>query len=54
VNNKIAGLYLNLAKALNALEEAGEDLDTIYEFTIRGTSGSVDQDVDGRWTVVQA
>jgi hypothetical protein len=25
VTNKIAGLYLNLAKALNALEEAGED-----------------------------
>lgn len=48
------GLYVNLAKALNALEDAGEDLSTLYEFTIRGTLARVDQQEDGRWTVVQA
>lgn len=50
---KIMGLYVNLAKALNALDEAGEDLSTLYEFTIQGTLASVDQTPAG-WVVVQA
>jgi len=53
VTNKIAGLYLNLAKALNALEEAGEAPITETDLTVDGLSGKVIRSED-RWTVVQA
>jgi hypothetical protein len=54
VTNKIAGLYVSLAKALNALEEAGEDPDSMYEAEITGISGRVAWDPESeRWTVDQ-
>lgn len=54
MNNKIAGLYLNLAKALNALQEAGEEPMTM-PLGVEGDTGSVvlDPETD-RFTVVQA
>lgn len=51
VNNKTAGLYVKLANTLNALEEAGEDLDNMYEGTLRGTSARVDLNPEGRWVI---
>lgn len=53
VTNKIAGLYVSLAKALNALEEAGEAPVTDLGLVIDGISAKVVQEED-RWTVVQA
>lgn len=53
VNNKTAGLYVRLTNALNALEEAGEDLDNMDEDTIRGTSAQVDKTPEGRWVIVE-
>jgi hypothetical protein len=54
MDNKIAGLYLNLAKALNALDEAGE-LITLATNDIEGNSGVVEYDWDSnRWNVAQA
>ena len=51
MTNKIAGLYVSLAKALNALEEAGEDPDSMY---ITGISGRVVWDPESeRWNVDQ-
>lgn len=55
---KIMGLYVNLAKALNALEDAGEDLQltTWAPLEITGISGVTVQwdSVAERFTVVQA
>lgn len=55
VTNKIAGLYLNLAKALNALEEAGEDPRGCDGggILISGDTGGVEWTPDG-FRVVQA
>ena len=53
VNNKTAGLYVKLAYVLNALEEAGEALDNMYEGTLRGTSAQVDMTPEGRWVIVE-
>lgn len=55
MNNKIAGLYVNLAKALNALEEAGED-PRGYDglgLMISGDTGGVEWTPEG-FVVVQA
>lgn len=51
MNNKAAGLYVKLVNALNALEEAGEDLDNMYEDCLRGPSAQVDKTPEGRWTI---
>lgn len=57
VTNKIAGLYVQLAKALNALEAAGEDLE-VEDGAILSVSGSTGEvqrvSTDGRWLVVQS
>jgi hypothetical protein len=55
VTNKIAGLYLNLAKALNALEDAGEDPYIDHaDLDIVGISAGVRFDVtEKRYVVVQ-
>lgn len=57
-SQKTVGLYLNLAKALNALEAAGEDvqLTTWAPMEITGISGiTVRRDSAGeRFQVVQA
>lgn len=54
MNNKIAGLYLNLAKAMNALEEAGEDPQPGTAF-VDGEHGGIFWNPDAeRWTVSQA
>lgn len=54
VTNKIAGLYISLAKALNALEEAGEE-PSLNGIEFDGGSAGVSWDAEtGRWTVVQA
>lgn len=56
MNHKTAGLYVALRKALNALEEAGEDVGALglMEY-IEGNSAAVRWDADAeRWTVVQA
>lgn len=53
VNHKIAGLYVNLVKALNALEEFGEEVQGEYAM-IHGNSASVLRDPGSeRWNVVQ-
>lgn len=55
VTNKIAGLYLNLVKALNALEEAGEEVRFDGALHADGNGGAVTWDADaGRWMVAQA
>lgn len=58
VTNKIAGLYLNLAKALNALEEAGEDVrqgEYMQTPELVGETGTVRWDPETeRYGVVQA
>lgn len=57
MTNKIAGLYLDLAKALNRLEEAGEDpvFDACLKYDVVGDTGTVRWDEEnGRWGVVQA
>lgn len=53
VNNKTAGLYVKLVNALNALQEAGEDIDNMYEDALRGTSARVDRNPDGRWGLTE-
>lgn len=57
VTNKTAGLYLNLAKALNALEVAGEDLtldESGWTARLAGENGAVHWDPETeQWTVVQ-
>lgn len=51
VTNKTAGLYVNLAKALNALEQAGEDPGRT---AIEGNSADVEWNPDQQaWIVVQ-
>lgn len=50
MNNKIAGLYVQLTKVLNALEEAGEDP---WPLQIEGLSTVVEHDGE-RWTVAEA
>lgn len=53
---KIMGLYLNLAKALNALDEAGEDprgADMSAVFA-EGISGRIEWSREHGYTVVQA
>jgi hypothetical protein len=53
VNQKTAGLYVTLAKALNALDAAGED-PVIDIDRVLGLSGWVDRDPEAeRWTVVE-
>ena len=50
-------LYLDLAKALNRLEEAGEDpvFDACLKYDVVGDTGTVRWDEEnGRWGVVQA
>lgn len=49
---KVMGLYVNLKKALDALEAAGE---SPYpdEHGIAGITASVNDD-SGRWTIVQS
>lgn len=51
---KVMGLYVNLAKALNALDEAGECV-RVDEGGVVGIVGNVEWDPDAqRYTVVQA
>lgn len=55
MNHKIAGLYLNLAKALNALEEAGESINFDEGDSVSGWSGAARWDPETeRWNVAQA
>lgn len=49
---KVMGLYVNLAKALNALEDAGEAPVTDLGLVIDGICAKVVHE-DERWTVVQ-
>lgn len=55
---KVMGLYVSLAKTLNALEEAGEAvglLSHINENRLAGWKGAVTWELDSeRWTVDQA
>lgn len=51
MNQKTAGLYVSLAKALNALEEAGENPGIWDDFRIEGLSAAVDYRDTG-WVVV--
>ncbi len=56
MNHKTAGLYVNLVKALNALEENGEDVGALglMEY-IEGNSAAVRWDSDlEAWRVVEA
>jgi|RhiMetdeSRZDD1v2_1073273.scaffolds.fasta_scaffold350972_2 hypothetical protein len=57
MQNKIAGLYVQLARTLNALETAGETLwvdQCEGPPMIEGLSGNVERDpASERWTVVQ-
>jgi hypothetical protein len=51
MNNKTAGLYVSLAKALNALEEAGES-PAVYSLGIEGISSGVTWNyTESTWTV---
>lgn len=54
MDNKIAGLYVSLAKAMNALESAGEDLFTVDGEKIDGLSASIRWDLEAEeWAVDQ-
>lgn len=50
---KIMGLYVDLKKALDALEKAGENPQA-YEGEIVGITARVSGDYGEDWTVVQA
>lgn len=51
MNRKTAGLYVTLAKALNALEEAGES-PAVYSLGIEGISSDVTWNyTESTWTV---
>lgn len=51
MNHKTAGLYVSLAKALNALEAAGES-PAVYSLGIEGISSDVTWNpADGTWKV---
>ena len=54
MNNKLAGLYLSLTKALNALEDAGEDV-RLDDGSAAGLSAGIEWDPEAcRYVVVQA
>lgn len=52
---KVMGLYVNLAKALNALEGAGENIhDRFCEPPyVEGITATVHYTPEGRWAVAQ-
>lgn len=50
MEHKIAGLYVQLAKALNALETAGEDINLP---AAEGISALVVKNENGGWTVAE-
>lgn len=49
---KIMGLYVNLKKALDALDAAGEMI-SLYEGEAIGILATVSPHYNGEWTVVQ-
>lgn len=56
IKQKTVGAYLKAVKALEALQELGEDVAFDFHLTqLNGTSGSIVQDqTTGEWTFVQA
>lgn len=54
MNNKTAGAYVDLVKALNRLEDAGEMPLFDQGFEAVGVTASVVRDADtGRWRIVE-
>lgn len=54
MDKKTAGLYVSLAKALNALEAAGQNPCTFDAERIWGTDADLLWDIEAqRWTIIQ-